>query len=767
MSAVGSISVLMPILNGEEFLERVLKALRAQKTSIPWDFLAVDCGSTDRTLAIFDAYSKDFPVPLRVHQIHQSEFNHGDTRNLLVALCSGELAIFLTDDAIPMGTDWLQTIAANFEDEEVAACHVRNLPRPEVSDLLKVTSARDPNYQAGKKKIVLDFDLYPEDLDGAARRALYNYNDVASAVRRSIWERYPYPHCDFGEDVLLGRAVLEAGQAVVFEDAAWVEHSHEYDCNQLFERGRSDALFNVEHLQYRCVEHERDVAALVERKLELDRRDLEARGLSPGKLTEELLRSAEEATAFFSGMHAGSRSERRFRGSGLNATAYPTIEAHGVPEATKRALSERGWTFLAEGEGADVVHVHAVGDLDSGRIRDSVLAGRPVLGTVSHRWALEHGMQRALLGAIECESPELLERAPEGLAFGPAPSVPPFELMALRDERELGELRGPDRTRVVTAVEEGLRLLEMRYRALASTLMDARGHCPLDRRGDEAIRTEGDAASITDGRLLLRAEAAAEWDVRGVPPGPYRLLVSLDTLGMESGVVTGGQVLVDDELVGTLGPYLNGEVDERRHLQLPLQLGPGCERLRLQARTPGGAGTILRVGRVRLLDDTHAFGRRSVEECSLDLTGHDGVPRRRSAHEGCDMLRVGPKRGTADWRVDGLPKGRYRLRVWLAFGEGESRWTQAGRVKLDGQTVARFSGLRCPVEGGTHLVEANVELPGGGSRVSVSNRRHPLGLRGLARVQRLRLTPLEIQGAGDNDPDTRAPMADRSDDPCE
>ena len=50
MSAIQSISVLMPIKDGAEFLDRVLTGVARQKVDVPWDFLALDCGSTDGCL---------------------------------------------------------------------------------------------------------------------------------------------------------------------------------------------------------------------------------------------------------------------------------------------------------------------------------------------------------------------------------------------------------------------------------------------------------------------------------------------------------------------------------------------------------------------------------------------------------------------------------------------------------------------------------------------------------------------------------------------
>ena len=50
----GSISVLMPVFQGAGLIERVLDALGAQSIEVPWDFLAVDSGSTDGTLELLE-----------------------------------------------------------------------------------------------------------------------------------------------------------------------------------------------------------------------------------------------------------------------------------------------------------------------------------------------------------------------------------------------------------------------------------------------------------------------------------------------------------------------------------------------------------------------------------------------------------------------------------------------------------------------------------------------------------------------------------------
>ncbi|MHC4892096.1 MAG: glycosyltransferase family 2 protein, partial [Planctomycetota bacterium] len=228
----------MPTWQGAEFLERCLDALAAQTTTLDWDFLAIDSGSTDGTLEILDKARARFPVPLSVESIHQAEFDHGDTRNLLAARSRGELLVFLTQDAIPVGDDWLERLVRNFDDPEVGALYCRNVPRPDCEVVTSVLSAGDPGYATERKVTRLPEPAEYERMTPDERRLLYNFNDVASALRRELWERCPFPRTQFGEDVLLARNLLEAGYAIVYEADAAVEHSHDYGVEETRKRAR-------------------------------------------------------------------------------------------------------------------------------------------------------------------------------------------------------------------------------------------------------------------------------------------------------------------------------------------------------------------------------------------------------------------------------------------------------------------------------------------------------------------------------------------------
>lgn len=333
---IRSVSVLMPTWNGAEFLERVMAALAGQRCPLPWDFLAIDSGSRDATLAILESWKPRFPVPLRIQHIHGSAFDHGDTRNLLAAESQGDLLVFLTQDAIPTSPEWLAALARNFDDPSVGAAYCRNLPRPDASLLTRVFSEHDPGYAPGRREQRLPERAVYEAMGPHEKRLLFNLNDVASAFRRELWELHPFPRTDFGEDVLMARGLIEAGYTVVYDDAATVEHSHDYGPDEMRKRTRIDGRFNAEWLGRTCVASRSDAEVLAERQLERDRAALAAAGVSGDELERQLAYAGELRRAAFLGLHEGGATKTRRPSSRMLERTRLRIlyVVHGFPPDT-------------------------------------------------------------------------------------------------------------------------------------------------------------------------------------------------------------------------------------------------------------------------------------------------------------------------------------------------------------------------------------------------------------------------------------------------
>jgi glycosyltransferase involved in cell wall biosynthesis/GT2 family glycosyltransferase len=314
-----SISVLMPTWQGAEFLERVLTSLARQRCALEWDFLAIDSGSTDGTLEILARHARTFPVPLRVESIDKVEFDHGDTRNLLASRSRGDLLVFLTQDAIPSDPDWLAQFAANFADVGVGAAYCRNIARPDARASTAILSAGDPGYATQRREVRLPPPEEYARLSAHEKRILYNFNDVASAVRRELWELYPFPRTWFGEDVLLSRALLEAGWTVVYDAAATVEHSHDYDAQETRERAKIDGRFNAEWLDRVCIASASDARTLCARLAPQDAAAVARAGHAgdAARALERELGALREAA--FLGLHEGGQTALRRASSALLA----------------------------------------------------------------------------------------------------------------------------------------------------------------------------------------------------------------------------------------------------------------------------------------------------------------------------------------------------------------------------------------------------------------------------------------------------------------
>ncbi|MFQ5428614.1 MAG: glycosyltransferase family 2 protein, partial [Thermodesulfobacteriota bacterium] len=65
-----------------------------------------------------------------------------------------------------------------------------------------------------------------------------NFDDVCSAIRKTVWEKIPYVKTDFGEDLVWSKKALEAGFKIVYEPGARVVHSHSRSLGYEYKRTR-------------------------------------------------------------------------------------------------------------------------------------------------------------------------------------------------------------------------------------------------------------------------------------------------------------------------------------------------------------------------------------------------------------------------------------------------------------------------------------------------------------------------------------------------
>ena len=240
-------SVVIPTRNGAATLPALLDALRSQRTTGALEIVAVDSGSTDGTIELLQ------PHVQTLIRISPEEFDHGLTRNLGVARARGEFVVLLVQDALPVGNMFLESLSAPLaRDGRVAGTFARQQPRPEASAITRhylgnwIASTTEPRTSA-----LAEGQAQMDAMTPMARLLFCAFDNVASCIRRSIWETHPFKSTPIAEDLAWSLDVLRAGYSIAFAPNALVIHSHNRGAVYEYRRTRvlHEQLFELFGLQ--------------------------------------------------------------------------------------------------------------------------------------------------------------------------------------------------------------------------------------------------------------------------------------------------------------------------------------------------------------------------------------------------------------------------------------------------------------------------------------------------------------------------------------
>lgn len=227
-------SLVIPTLNAESDIEGLLGAIFDQ-TQTPSEVLVVDSSSDDRTQEIVRS-QRD--VTLSV--INRRDFDHGGTRHDAFMSTSGEFVCFLTQDAIPAGRRYFESLLASFDDEQVAMVSGRQLPKRDARPFERLV--REFNYPSDS------FVRDESDVERLGIKAFFA-SDVCSAYRRTSYMAcggFERPLAT-NEDMLMAAAFLRNGLKVAYAADAQVYHSHNLTLRQQYERNRQVGAFLESH----------------------------------------------------------------------------------------------------------------------------------------------------------------------------------------------------------------------------------------------------------------------------------------------------------------------------------------------------------------------------------------------------------------------------------------------------------------------------------------------------------------------------------------
>src|SRR4030042_392670 len=215
------VSIIIPTLNAENYTYTLLSSLRKQL--VPSEIIIIDSSSSDNTVKIAESYG------VKTIIIKRENFDHGGTRNLAAKTSSGEIIVFLTQDAIPADAYFIENLIKPLKKSEIALSYGRQVPKEDANPLEKF--ARGFNY--GGIPLIKEKD----QICRLGIKTFFNTN-VCCAVKKSAFEEVQgFPEkIIMNEDTVLAAKLILKGYKIAYIPEAKVIHSHNYTCGQQFKR---------------------------------------------------------------------------------------------------------------------------------------------------------------------------------------------------------------------------------------------------------------------------------------------------------------------------------------------------------------------------------------------------------------------------------------------------------------------------------------------------------------------------------------------------
>lgn len=226
------LSIIIPTYNGGTTLRQLLTMVTQQ--SIPvHELLIVDSSSQDNTVQIAKEYGA------QVTSIAQASFDHGGTRTMMAKKATGDILVFLTQDALPVSEDAVEKLIEPLLEKKADVAYGRQLPRPEAN--VFAAHLRHFNYPvtSGLRSF--------EDRQRYGLKTVFISNSFAAYRKQALGQvEYFKNGLIFGEDTCTVGRMLMGGGKVAYVAEAQVYHSHNYSLKEEFKRSFDIGVLHVQ-----------------------------------------------------------------------------------------------------------------------------------------------------------------------------------------------------------------------------------------------------------------------------------------------------------------------------------------------------------------------------------------------------------------------------------------------------------------------------------------------------------------------------------------
>lgn len=233
MSSVQA-SIIVRCYNEREHIGDLLHGIFEQQME-DFEVILVDSGSTDDTLKI----ARKYEVSDIVH-IPPEKFSYGRALNYGCEAAKGEFFVFISAHCYPRRVDWLEQLLKKFDDDDVAMVYGKQRGGG------KTKFSEQQIFRRWFPDEDIDYQLTPFA------------NNANAAIRRSLWEKFPYNEELPGlEDLDWGQRIKKHGYEISYASEAEIIHIHDETAKEIFNRYRREAIAHkqiIENQEFRFAE---------------------------------------------------------------------------------------------------------------------------------------------------------------------------------------------------------------------------------------------------------------------------------------------------------------------------------------------------------------------------------------------------------------------------------------------------------------------------------------------------------------------------------
>jgi len=296
--------VVIPTKNGGSLFEQVLAETLSQVTDFAFEVLVIDSGSMDQTVELAKR------AKVSILSVPPAEFQHGATRNFAISQTNAQYIAFLTQDALPANKSWLKNLISKMDiDSRIAGAFGRHRAYPKCDPFTADELERLFNHLGSMEPVQAIEDELRYASDVGYRQHLHFFSNNNSCVRRSVWEKIPFPSVNFAEDQAWAQMVVEAGYAKIYADDAVVFHSHTFNTVETFRRAFDESKAMKELFGYSLVPSRSSILKNSLHQLKIDRQLVVSRDLirlAPSSVLKRPFRVLAKQLGSFAGERAQS-----------------------------------------------------------------------------------------------------------------------------------------------------------------------------------------------------------------------------------------------------------------------------------------------------------------------------------------------------------------------------------------------------------------------------------------------------------------------------